>query len=140
VTRVLVVDDHPIVLQACRRVLEDAGVDEILEAGSVAEASNLFTRHKLDVVIIDLAMHGEGFSGLDLIRQLRLINANLPILVFSMHGDPVIVSRALKAGATGYLLKDAAPEDLVEAFDKVRRGIPYLSRPSLPRTCPKGAR
>ena len=138
--RVLVVDDHPIVLQGCRRVLEDAGVDEILEAGSVAEASNLFKRHKPDVVIIDLAMQGEGFRGLDLIRQLRLINANLPILVFSMHGDPVIVSRAFKAGATGYLLKDAAPEDLVEAFDKVRRGIPYLSRPSLPRTCPKQTR
>ena len=78
-------------------------------------------------MIIDLAMHGKGFSGLDLIRRLRLINADLPILVFSMHGDPVIVSRALEAGATGYLLKDTAPEDLVEAFDKVSRGIPYLS-------------
>jgi two-component system, NarL family, invasion response regulator UvrY len=125
--RVLVVDDHPIVLQGCRRVLEDAGVDEILEAGSVAEASILFRRHAPDVVIIDLAIHGKGFSGLDLVRRLRLINADLPILVFSMHGDPVIVSRALEAGATGYLLKDTAPEDLVEAFDKVSRGVPYLS-------------
>ena len=77
-TRVLVVDDHPIVLQGCRRVLEDAGVDEILEAGSVAEANSLFRRHEPDVVIIDLAMHGNGFSGLDLIRRLRLINADLP--------------------------------------------------------------
>jgi len=52
----------------------------------------------------------------------------------------MMVSRAFKAGATGYLLKDAAPEDQIEAFDKVRRGIPYLSRPSLPRTCPKQTR
>jgi two-component system, NarL family, invasion response regulator UvrY len=126
-TRVLVVDDHPIVLQGCRRVLQDAGVDEILEAASVAEASSLFRRHEPDVVIIDLAMQGKGFNGLDLIRRLRLINAVLPILVFSMHRDPVIVSHALEAGATGYLLKDKAPEDLVEAFDKVSRGIPYLS-------------
>jgi DNA-binding NarL/FixJ family response regulator len=126
-TRVLVVDDHPIVLQGCRRVLEDAGVDEILEAASVTEASSLFRRHAFDVVIIDLAIHGKGFGGLDLIRRLRLTNADLPILVFSMHGDPVIVSRALEAGATGYLLKDTAPEDLVEAFAKVSRGVPYLS-------------
>ena len=126
-TRVLVVDDHPIVLQGCRRVLEDAGVEEILEAGSTAEAGSMFRRHQPDFVIVDLAMHGKGFSGLDLIRRLRLINADLPILVFSMHGDPVIVSRSLEAGATGYLLKDTAPEDLVEAFDKVSRGIPYLS-------------
>jgi DNA-binding NarL/FixJ family response regulator len=126
-TRVLVVDDHPIVLQGCRRVLEDAGVDEILEAGTVAEASRLFRRHAFDVVIIDLAIHGKGFGGLDLIRRLHLMNADLPILVFSMHGDPVIVSRALEAGATGYLLKDTGPEDLVEAFDKVSRGVPYLS-------------
>ena len=125
-TRVLVVDDHPIVLQGCRRVLEDAGVDEILEASTAAEASNLFRRHAFDVVIIDLAIQGKGFVGLDLIRRLRLTNANLPILVFSMHGDPVIVSRALEAGATGYLLKDTAPDDLLEAFDKVRRGLPYL--------------
>ena len=126
-TRVLVIDDHPIVLQGCRRVLEDAGVDEILEAGSVAEANGILRRHQPDVVIIDLAMQGKGFSGLDLIRRLRLTSADLPILVFSMHGDPVIVSRALEAGATGYLLKDTAPEDLQEAFEKVSRGIPYLS-------------
>jgi DNA-binding NarL/FixJ family response regulator len=125
--RVLVVDDHPIVLQGCRRVLEDAGVHEILEAGSVAEANSLYRRHAPDVVIIDLAMQGKGFSGLDLIRRLRLEKADLPILVFSMHGDPVIVSRALEAGATGYLLKDTAPDDMIEAFDKVSRGIPYLS-------------
>jgi len=126
-TRVLVVDDHPIVLQGCRRVLEDAGVEEILEAGSIAEASSMFRRQQPDFVIVDLAMHGKGFGGLDLIRRLRQLNDELPILVFSMHGDPVIVSRALEAGATGYLLKDTAPEDLLEAFEKVSRGIPYLS-------------
>jgi DNA-binding NarL/FixJ family response regulator len=73
-------------------------------------------------------MDGKGFSGIDLIRRLRLLDARLPILVFSMHRHPVIVSRAIEAGATGYLLKDPAPEDLLTAFDKVRRGLPYLSR------------
>jgi two-component system invasion response regulator UvrY len=126
-TRVLVIDDHPIVRQGCRRVLEDAGHHEILEASSVAEGCELCRRHDPGVAIIDLAMEGKGFSGLDLLRRLRQINGRLPILVFSMHGDPVIVSRAIEAGATGYLLKDTAPEDLLEAFEKVSRGLPYLS-------------
>jgi two-component system invasion response regulator UvrY len=116
-TRVLVIDDHPIVRQGCRRVLEDAGNHEILEASSIAEGYELCRRNDPQVAIIDLAMEGKGFSGLELLR----------ILVFSMHGDPVIVTRAIEAGATGYLLKDTAPDDLLEAFDKVSRGLPYLS-------------
>src|SRR5262245_38435027 len=111
-TRVLVVDDHPIVLQGCRRVLEDAGADEILEASSPAAGYSLYRRSEPDIAIVDLAMEGKGFSGLDLVRRLRLLNSRLPILVFSMYGDPVIVSRALEAGATGYLLKDTGPEEL----------------------------
>jgi DNA-binding NarL/FixJ family response regulator len=126
-TRVLVIDDHPIVLQGCRRVLEDAGAHEILEASSPEAGCNLYQRRHPDLVIVDLAMHGKGFGGLDLIRWLRQRDERVPILVFSMHGDPVIVSRALEAGATGYLLKDTAPEDFLEALDKVGRGIPYLS-------------
>ncbi|HKU97478.1 MAG TPA: response regulator transcription factor [Vineibacter sp.] len=126
-TRVLVIDDHPIVLHGCRRVLEDAGADEILEASNPTDGYSLYQRQQPDVVIVDLAMQGKGFSGLDLIRRLRQRNEQLPILVFSMHGDPVIVSSALDAGATGYLLKDTTPEDLLEAFDRVRRGLPYLS-------------
>jgi DNA-binding NarL/FixJ family response regulator len=54
-------------------------------------------------------------------------DSHTPILVLSMHGDPVIVSRAMEAGATGYLLKDSPPENLLEAFETVRRGAPYLS-------------
>lgn len=126
-TRVLVIDDHPIVLHGCRRILEDAGAHEILEASNPIEGYSVYQRHQPDIVIVDLAMQGKGFGGLDLIRRLRQRNDRLPILVFSMYGDPVIVSSALEAGATGYLLKDTAPEDLLEAFDKVSRGIPYLS-------------
>ncbi len=126
-TRVLVVDDHPIVLQGCRRLLEDAGAQEILEASNPESACSLYQRHHPDLVVVDLAMQGKGFGGLDLIRWLRQRDERVPILVFSMHGDPVIVSRALEAGATGYLLKDTAPEDLLEALDKVGRGQPYLS-------------
>lgn len=126
-TSVLVIDDHPIVLQGCRRLLEDAGVERVLEASSVLSGYRLFRREKPDVVIIDLALHGNGLSGLLLVQRLRLQNPRTPILVFSMHGDPVIVSRALEAGATGYVLKDTSSGALLEAFEKVRRGQPYMS-------------
>jgi DNA-binding NarL/FixJ family response regulator len=131
-TRVLLIDDHPVVLQGCRRLLEDAGVCEVIEATSAAAGYRLYRRRRPEVVIIDLALQGKaagglGLSGLDLIRRLRMDNSRTPILVLSMHGDPVIVSRAMEAGATGYLLKDSPPENLLEAFETVRRGAPYLS-------------
>lgn len=124
--RVLVIDDHPIVLQGCRRVLRDAGVVEVLEAGSLVAGYRLYRRHRPGMLITDLAMQGNGLGGLMLIRRLRLQDARMPILVFSMHADPVIVARALEAGANGYLMKDTDPEALAEACERVGRGEPYL--------------
>ena len=126
-TCVLVIDDHPIVLQGCARLLEDAGVERVLQASSLLAGYRLFRREKPDVVIVDLALNGNGLGGLVLVKRLRMHNARLPILVFSMHGDPVIASRALEAGATGYVLKDSSSGALLDAFDKARRGQPYMS-------------
>jgi len=126
-TSVLVVDDHPIVLKGCRRVLEDAGVERVLDAPDVVSGYRLYRRHVPDVVIIDLALQGSGLAGLPLIQRIKAHDARARILVFSMHSDPVIVARALKAGATGYVLKDTSSEELLEAFEKVRAGTPYLS-------------
>jgi DNA-binding NarL/FixJ family response regulator len=127
VTSVLIVDDHPIVLQGCRRMLQDAGVDSVLDARDVPSGYRLYRRHNPDVVIIDLAMQGSGLGGLPLIRRIRAHDPRTRILVFSMHSDPIIVARALEAGATGYVLKDTSSEELLKAFDKVRAGTPYLS-------------
>ncbi len=126
-TSVLILDDHPIVLQGCRRMLEDAGVAVVLEARDAVSGYRLYRRHRPDVVIIDLAMQGSGLGGLPLIRRISAHDRRVRILVFSMHSDPVIVARALEAGATGYVLKDTSSADLLEAFEKVRAGQPYLS-------------
>jgi len=126
-TRVLVIDDHPIVLQGCRRMLEDVGIATVLDARELATGYRLYRRHRPDVVIVDLAMHGSGLGGIDLIRRIRAHDQRARILVFSMHSDPIIVSRALEAGATGYVLKDTSSEELKKAFEQVRAGIPYLS-------------
>lgn len=126
-TSVLIVDDHPIVLQGCRQVLQDAGVTKLFEADTAVAAYRIFRRSRPDVVILDLGLQGGGLGGLDLIRRLRLHDQLMPILIFSMHSDPVIVSRALKAGATGYVLKDAGPRDFLQAFETVRSRKPYLN-------------
>ena len=126
-TSVLIIDDHPIVLQGCRRMVEDAGVAVVLEARDAVSGYRLYRRHRPDVVIIDLAIQGSGLGGLPLIRRISAHDRRVRILVFSMHSDPIIVARALEAGATGYVLKDTSSEDLLEAFEKVRAGKPYLS-------------
>jgi two-component system, NarL family, invasion response regulator UvrY len=124
-TSVLIIDDHPIVLQGCRRMLEDAGIKTVLEARDATSGYRLYRRHHPDVVIVDLAMQGGGLGGLEVIRRMRSHDPRSRILVFSMHSDPIIAARALEAGATGYVLKDS--DELMKAFDQVRTGTPYLS-------------
>src|SRR6266699_3271774 len=126
-TSVLIIDEIPIVLKGCRRMLEDAGVQTVLDARDVASGYRLYRRHNPDVVIIDLAMQGSGLGGLPLIRRIRSHDPRTRILVFSMHSDPIIAARALEAGATGYVLKDTSSDELMKAFDRVRTGAPYLS-------------
>src|SRR5262245_50495812 len=126
-TSVLIIDDHPVVLQGCRRVLEDAGVDTVLDARDLVSGYRLYRRHWPDVLIIDLALQGDGLAGLSLIQRIKSHDARARILVFSMHSDPAIVARALQAGATGYVVKDTSSEELVQAFEKVRAGAHYLN-------------
>jgi DNA-binding NarL/FixJ family response regulator len=123
IPRVLVIDDHPIVIQGLRRLLEDAHAKAVLEAPDVTSGYRLFRRHHPDVVILDLSMVG----GLDVIRRMRAHNRRSCILVFTLHRNPTIAARALKAGATGYLLKDASPDEVIKALHQVCSGNRYLS-------------
>lgn len=126
-TTVLIIDDHPIVLQGCRRLLEDVGITEVIEASDATSGYRLFRGKRPDIVIVDLGLQDGGLGGLGLIRRIRADDIHVRILVFSMHSDPVIVARALQAGATGYVVKDTSPENFIEAFKKVRVGTRYLS-------------
>src|SRR5216684_4065997 len=125
-TSVLIIDDHPIVLQGCRRVLEDAGMEPVLTASDLVAGYRLYRRHQPDVVVVDLAIQGKGLGGLDLIRRIRTHNPRAHILVLSMHNDAMIVARSLEAGASGYVLKDTSSEQLVKAVQQVANGVPYL--------------
>lgn len=125
-TSVLIVDDHPIVLQGFRRAVEDAGVAMIFEAGDVVAGYRLFHRIRPQVAIVDIAFRGSGLAGLSLIRRMHALEPKARILAFSMHRDPVIAARVLQAGAGGYVFKDLPVPEFLEAFDAVRRGEPYL--------------
>ena len=125
--KVLVIDDHPIVIQGCRRLLEDAGVDEIYVAATLSEGFRLYRQKQPDMIIVDLSMQSGALGGLSFIRRLRVHDDRTPILVLSMHSDRMIVSRALEVGANGYVLKDTSPDEFSKAFRRVRDGQPYLS-------------
>jgi two-component system, NarL family, invasion response regulator UvrY len=126
-TSVLVIDDHPIVLKACRRILEDAGVQIVLEARDLVAGYRLYYRHHPDVVVIDLKMGAQDLGGLSLIRRIRLRDSRTQILVFTMHDNSANVTSALEAGASGYLLKDCPSEELARAVEQLRAGKPYIS-------------
>lgn len=125
---VLLVDDHPIVLRACRQLLEPSGVTNIIEAGDADAAYQAFLEHRPDVVVIDLSLPADELGGLALIERIRSHDPDAKILVFSMHADPRIVTSAIEAGAAGYLLKDAAPDELPKAVEQVRLGKRYINQ------------
>jgi DNA-binding NarL/FixJ family response regulator len=126
-TSVLIVDDHPVVLQGCRRILEDAGIVAVFEARDATTAYDLFRHHRPDVAVIDLCMRDNDLHGLSLIRRIKVDDKRFPMLVLSMHREPTVVLQALEAGATGYVLKDTATDDLLKAVAEVQKGNRYLS-------------
>jgi DNA-binding NarL/FixJ family response regulator len=126
VIRVLVADDHQIVRDGLRRILSaHADLEVAAEAADGDAALALVRSRDFDVAVLDMSM--PGLSGIDLIRRLRLEKPALPLLVLSMHGERQYAARAMKAGASGYLNKDSAAEQLVDALRKVAGGGLYLS-------------
>jgi DNA-binding NarL/FixJ family response regulator len=125
--RVLLADDHPVVRSGYLRLLDQAGdIQVIAEAGDADAAYAAFTAHQPNVVVTDLAMPAGG--GLELLRRVLLRNAQARVLVFSMHDAPVLVRRALQAGASGFLTKASPPECLVDAVRELHAGRRYLGR------------
>ena len=126
-TRALVIDDHPITLQGARTILEDMGILAIEAAATIRAGYRLCLKMRPDLVIIDLTLEDDDLSGLALIPRIAALPNSPRMIVFSMHNDPTIVSRALAAGAASYVLKDDPSEELATAIRRVLAGEPYLS-------------
>jgi two-component system invasion response regulator UvrY len=113
--RVLIADDHPTIRQGLRRILEaEADIKGADEARNTQEALDLTSKKKYDVLLLDIDMPGR--SGLDALKELRVHQPKLPVLVLSSHSEQQYAAQVLKAGAAGYLMKETAPEELVKAI------------------------
>ena len=123
--RILVVDDHAVVRRGLRQILADEPDVEVYEAADTLEALGLSRARALDMVVLDLDLPGK--SGFDLLKELKEARPRLPVLILSIHPEDQFAIRTLKAGASGFLSKDAAPEDLVKAIRKILSGGKYVS-------------
>ena len=127
--RILVADDHPVVRQGLKQIV--AGTTDIFvvdEAATGQEVLDKVRSNYFDVVLLDITM--PGASGLDILKQLRSERPELAILILSMHSEEQYAARVLRAGASGYLAKESAPDELVAAVRKISLGGKYVS-PSL---------
>jgi two-component system, NarL family, invasion response regulator UvrY len=123
---VLLVDDHAVVREGYRRLLERHGEIAVIgEAGDAATAHALFSSLEPQIVVMDITL--PVTSGLEAMRRMLLFNPDARVLIFSMHEDAVFATRALQAGAFGYVTKASAPNVLVEAVLAIARGKKYLS-------------
>jgi len=124
--RILIADDHAIVRKGIQQILSEGFPDS--EIGEVANAETMISKimeSEWDVVISDLSMPGR--SGLEAIPQIKQINAKLPVLIMSIHSEDHYAIRVLKAGGSGYLSKDLAPDELVIAVKRVLTGKKYIT-------------
>jgi DNA-binding NarL/FixJ family response regulator len=127
--RVFIADDHALVREGLRKMLElDVGLALAGQGASAAEVLAGVDAGGIDLLLLDLLM--PGCSGVDLIERVAAAHPQLPVLVLTMHADPHIARRALKAGALGYLTKDVSPEQLLDAIHRVAAGRGYVD-PSL---------
>jgi len=121
------VDDHAIVREGLRRILDDtSGINVSAEASTGEEALELICKEKYDLVLLDISMPEK--NGLQTLKEIRKHDRKLPVLMLSMHAEEQYAMRAIKAGASGYLTKDSASDQLVSAIRKIYDGRKYISK------------
>jgi two-component system invasion response regulator UvrY len=126
VLRILIADDHPIFRRGLRQIIEETpGLGTVDEAADGAEALGKAKTGGYDLVLLDVAMPLK--DGIEVLTQLKRIDPGLPVLVLSMHPEEQYAVRAVRAGASGYLTKESAPDELVTAIKKVSQGGKYVS-------------
>ena len=122
--KILLVDDHAIVRSGLRRLLSALSGVRINEAANGREALTAVRAEPPDLIVLDLNLPGLG--GLELLRRLLHEHAQARVVVLSMHAEALYATRALRAGAAGYLSKNASPEQLLEAVRRVAEGGRYI--------------
>jgi two-component system invasion response regulator UvrY len=124
--RVIIVDDHPVVRRGLKQIIAaEQGMQVVGEAENAQEAIRVIRRTVCDAVVLDITLP-DG-SGLDVLGRLKSENPTLPVLIMSIHDEELYALRVLKTGASGYLMKNSIPEELVKAIRKIASGGKYIS-------------
>lgn len=124
--RLLIVDDHEVVRDGIKRLMEESPGDVGCgEAGSPEQALEMATEGDWDAIVLDLSFGAK--SGIDVLKQLKQLRPNLPVLVLTMHSEEQYARRVFKAGAAGFITKDSPRNELSAAIHKVMDGGKYLS-------------
>lgn len=124
--RVVIVEDHPMVRERLSGLIrKEAGMEVCAEAEDADRGVALVEQFAPDLAIVDITLNGS--SGLELIKRLRTLSLNTPVLILSMHDEAVYARRALRAGASGYIMKSSSSAEIIEAVQKVLAGDIYLS-------------
>jgi len=124
--KILIADDHPVFRKGLKQII--AETPDIAVAGEAANGLEVLNKVKMgdfDLVLLDISMPGK--TGIDVLAQLKYERPELPVLMLSMHPEEQYAVRSLKAGASGYLTKESAPDELVAAIRKVSTGGIYVS-------------
>ena len=124
--KVIVVDDHPVVRRGLKQIIEDEPDMKVAgEAKNAGECFSLVQKTDCTLVVLDITLPDR--NGFDVLKQLKYEHPNLPILILSVHPEDQYGLRFIKAGASGYLMKEEAPDELVKAIRKVNAGGKYVS-------------
>ena len=124
--KVLIADDHSVVRSGIKQILSDESDMQVAgEACNSQEVIEMVSKEQYDVLVLDITMPGK--SGLEVLTDVKKIRSDIPILILSMHPEEQFAVRALRSGASGYLTKESAPEELVVAIRKINGGGKYVS-------------
>jgi DNA-binding NarL/FixJ family response regulator len=123
--KVLIVDDHPVVRKGVKEILSDEPDIDIVEAADGQQVLSLVSERSFNLVVLDLDLPGK--HGLELLKEIKHRRPQLPVLILSIYPEEQFAVRVLKAGASGFISKDAAPEDLVKAVRKILSGGKHVS-------------
>ncbi len=124
--KIIIADDHEIVRAGLRQIISEDR--ELTVAGEAVDGQSLLEKVRkddFDVILLDIKMPGR--SGLEILKQLKIEKPNIPVIVLSMHPEDQYALRALKAGASGYLTKETASDQLIDSIKKVHGGGKYIS-------------
>lgn len=125
--KIIIIDDHKLVRSGLKQIITDEpGFEVIGEGENFHDAMDLVNNLEADIMLLDISLPGK--SGIEILTDVKRVKPELPILILSMHPEEQFATRTLRSGASGYLTKESAPEELITALNKVHQGGKYISR------------